>query len=109
AERELRIAAVGDLHYDAENRGMLRDLFTAANRDADILVLCGDLTTTGRPEQMEGFAEELSVVQIPVVTVFGNHDHDAEAIAEATVILRQRSVHVLDGEHVTLQGVGFVG
>jgi Icc-related predicted phosphoesterase len=108
-ERELRIGAVGDLHYDAENRGALRDLFTAVNREADILVLCGDLTTTGRPEQMEGFAEELAAVQIPVVTVFGNHDHDADAIAEATVILRKRGVHVLDGEHVTLQGVGFVG
>lgn len=108
-ERELRIAAVGDLHYDTTNRGVLRDLFQDANREADILVLCGDLTTTGRPEQMRAFAEELSVVKIPVIAVFGNHDYDGEAIEEATDILASRGVHVLDGLHVTVEGVGFAG
>lgn len=108
-ERELKIAAVGDLHYDTTNRGVLRDLFQDVNRAADILVLCGDLTTTGRPEQMRAFAEELSVVKIPVVAVFGNHDYDGEAVEEATEILNGLGVQVLDGLHVTVEGVGFAG
>ncbi len=108
-ERELRIAAVGDLHFDSSNRNVLRDLFLEVNRAADVLVLCGDLTTTGRPEQMRAFAEELSTVRIPVVAVFGNHDHDGEAVEEAATILGEQGVQVLDGRQVTIEGVGFAG
>ena len=63
-ERSIRIAAVGDLHYDS-GRGALADIFATANKEADILVLCGDLTTHGRPEQMVGFVKELASVDIP--------------------------------------------
>lgn len=107
--RELRIAAVGDLHFDSTNRTVIRNLFLEANREADVLVLCGDLTTTGHPEQVLAFAEELAMVMIPVVAVFGNHDHDSNAVVEATEILDSRGVHILDGKHVTVEGVGFAG
>lgn len=108
-ERELRIAAVGDLHYDSTNRSTLRNIFLEVNRAADVLVLCGDLTTTGRPEQIRAFAEELSVVRVPVVAVFGNHDHDGEAVEEGAAILGERGVHLLDGRQVEIEGVGFAG
>lgn len=108
-ERELRIAAVGDLHYDSANRSVLRDIFLEVNRAADILVLCGDLTTTGRPDQIRAFAEELSAVRIPVVAVFGNHDYDGEAVEEGAAILDEYGVHFLEGQHVTIEGVGFAG
>src|SRR5688572_16662474 len=52
--RELRIAAVGDLHYDAGVTATnFRDMFADVNKRADILVLCGDMTTHGKPEQMK--------------------------------------------------------
>lgn len=108
-KRELRIAAVGDLHFDSANRTALRDLFLDANRAADVLALCGDLTTTGHPDQMRAFAEELGAVSIPVVAVLGNHDHDGGAVEEATSILSERGVEVLDGKQVTIEGVGFAG
>lgn len=107
--RQVRIAAVADLHYDSTGRGTLRDLFTQVNREADILAICGDITTHGRPEQMAGFAEELAVLEIPVVAVLGNHDHEAEVTDELSEILRRRNVHVLDGEQVIVDGVGFAG
>ncbi len=107
-ERSIRIAAVGDLHYDS-GRGALADIFATANKEADILVLCGDLTTHGRPEQMIGFTKELASLDIPVVAVFGNHDHEADAIEELTEILTKKGVHVLDGESVVVDGVGFAG
>lgn len=108
-ERELRIAAVGDLHYDTSNRSSLREIFSDVNRSADILVLCGDLTTTGRPDQVRAFAEELSSIRIPVVAVLGNHDHDGGAVAEVCEILGEVGVRVLDGRHVVIEGIGFAG
>src|SRR5438477_10314928 len=109
ADRQLRVAAVGDVHYDGGNRGSLVALFAAANKRADVLVLCGDMTTHGKPEQMLGFADELKGVEIPVVAVMGNHDHEAGAIGENIAILRDRGVHVLDGDYVVIEGVGFAG
>ena len=57
--REVRIAAVGDLHYDATRGTSFRDMFAEVNQSADILVLCGDMTTHGKPEQMAAFMQEL--------------------------------------------------
>ncbi|HEY8484822.1 MAG TPA: metallophosphoesterase [Longimicrobiales bacterium] len=110
ARRPIRIAAVGDLHFDgASDRGMLRDLFMTIKRSADILVLCGDLTTHGRPEQMMALVEEIGGLDIPVVSVLGNHDYEGEVEQELMQILRDAGVHVLDGESVVVDGVGFAG
>jgi uncharacterized protein len=109
SERQLRIAAVGDVHFDGSNRGGLVGLFAAANKHADVLVLCGDMTTHGKPEQMIGFVEELKGVEIPIVAVMGNHDHEADAIDQNMDILRARGIHVLDGEYTVIEGVGFAG
>jgi len=107
--REVRLAAVGDLHYDTTSRTALRELFQEANREADILVLCGDLTTTGQTDQVLAFAEDLSVVELPVVAVLGNHDHDGGVVEEVVAILEEVGVHILDGHPVVLEGVGFAG
>jgi uncharacterized protein len=48
-QRQIRIAAVGDVHFDGHSRGVLVPLFADVCRAADILVLCGDLTTHGEP------------------------------------------------------------
>lgn len=108
AERHVRIAAVGDLHVDA-GRGSMTDLFARANRDADILALCGDLTTHGRRDQMESLVRDLGAVEIPIVAVLGNHDHEAEITDELSDVLRARGIHVLDGEGVVIDGIGFAG
>jgi Icc-related predicted phosphoesterase len=107
--RLLRIAAIGDLHYDASKPGALVDLLGTANREADVLVLCGDLTTHGRAEQMRGFVEELSGVEIPIVAVMGNHDYEAGEFEACITLLRARGVHLLDGDSIVIDGVGFAG
>ena len=107
--RKIRIAAVGDLHYDANRGTVYRNMFAAVNKHADILVICGDMTTHGRPEQMTAFVEELAGVQIPIVAVLGNHDHEAGMADELIAILKQRGVNVLDGDFVVIDGVGFAG
>ncbi|MFO7260180.1 MAG: metallophosphoesterase [bacterium] len=107
--RRVRIAAVGDLHFDGTQRGALVDLFSAINAEADILALCGDLTTHGHPDHMRAFVKELTGVEVPIVAVYGNHDHEYDATEELTAILAERGVHVLDGGQVVIQGIGFAG
>lgn len=107
--RKIRIAALGDLHYDPTRGTTFRNMFAAINKRADILVLCGDMTTHGKPEQMQGFVEELAGIEIPIVAVLGNHDHEAGLHEELSEILRGRGVHVLDGNEVVIEDVGFAG
>jgi Icc-related predicted phosphoesterase len=107
--RLIRIAAIGDLHIGALERGALARRIARVSRDADILVLCGDLTDQGRPDQMHGLADELTGLEIPIVAVFGNHDYENNAPDELGEILRGFGVHLLDGTEVVIDGVGFAG
>src|SRR5688572_22626109 len=107
--RMIRIAAVGDLHYDSGRGTSFRDMFSDVNRKADILVICGDMTTHGKPDQMTAFVEELAGVDIPIVAVLGNHDHEAGLPDDVAEVLRARGVHVLDGDTVVIDGIGFAG
>lgn len=109
AERKTRVAAIGDLHFDPRSRGSLSELFDRVNREADILALVGDLTTHGRRDQMEAFIEELRVVDVPVVTVLGNHDHEEDTADELCGLLAEAGIIVLDGNAVEIEGVGFTG
>jgi len=47
----LRLAAIADVHCTRESEGALRPLFTEIARQADALVVCGDLTAYGLPEE----------------------------------------------------------
>lgn len=107
--RAVRIAALGDVHFDGTSHGSLIDIFSDACRDANILVLCGDLTTHGRATQMRGFVDELKAVDIPIVGVLGNHDHEAGETSECVAILQDRGIHILDGDYVVIEDVGFAG
>jgi Icc-related predicted phosphoesterase len=107
--REIRIAAVGDIHFDGSRHGSLRELFADIHRNADILALCGDLTTHGAPEQMKAFVDELAGVEVPIVAVLGNHDFESSAEQEGSEILCGAGVHVLDGTHIVIEGIGFAG
>lgn len=109
SERTIRIAAVGDLHFNERARGTMTEVFDHVNREADILALVGDLTTHGRLEQMEAFLEEVRVVDVPMVAVLGNHDHENEQAADLEGMLVEAGIIVLDGDAVEIQGVGFTG
>jgi len=107
--RRLRIAAIGDVHFDGSSTGALRETFAEANREADVLALVGDLTTHGRPDQVEAFISELKGVDIPILCVLGNHDYEGDAAPVITQMLTDRDISVLDGDGVVIQGVGFAG
>lgn len=107
--RQVRVAAVGDLHYDATRGTTFRDMFSAINKSANVLALLGDMTTHGKPEQMRAFVGELAQVEIPIVAVLGNHDYESGKADELTAILKDRGVHVLDGDYAVVEGIGFAG
>lgn len=109
AERTVRVAAVGDLHFDQRARGTLGPLLEQVNREADVLALVGDLTSHGDPEQMSALLKELEAAEVPVVTVLGNHDFEHGAGDRLTAMLDEAGVSVLDGNAVVLEGVGFTG
>ena len=107
--KPLRVAAIGDLHVREDNSESYRDLFGEISREADVLVLAGDLTDLGKPKEAELLAQDLKACSIPVVGVLGNHDYECGAHEEVAHILREVGMKVLDGQSVEIDGVGFVG
>ena len=107
----VRLAAVGDLHYGKGSRGQLQPLFNAVTRsDADVLLLLGDLTDYGLPDEAAELARELaSGIKIPIIAVLGNHDFEGGAVADVTRILTESGIKLLDGESVEVLGIGFAG
>ena len=105
----LRVAALGDLHVREDYPGAYRDLFAEISKQADVLVLTGDLTDLGKPREAELLVEDLRTCSIPVVGVLGNHDYECGCAEKVAAIIRHAGVHLLDGSSVEIDGVGFVG
>ncbi len=105
----VRIAAVGDLHCGKNAQRPLGPVFADVASHADVLVLCGDLTDYGAPEEARVLVKELAGVRIPIVAVLGNHDFEVGKPAELTTILTDAGVRVLDGDACEIEGVGFAG
>lgn len=107
--KKLRVAALGDVHVKEDQQAPHRELFSEISREADVLVLCGDLTDLGKPREAEILVESLRSCSIPIVAVLGNHDYESGHVEEVKSIIRGAGVHLLEGQSVEIQGVGFVG
>jgi Icc-related predicted phosphoesterase len=107
----VRIAALGDLHYSRSTaQGVLQPLLAQITDTADILVLAGDLTDYGLPEEARALARELvGTLKIPAVAVLGNHDHESNHQEEIRAILKDAGVVTLDGDTTEIHGIGFAG
>ena len=107
---KLRIAATADIHYGKHSKGKMVELFTHASREADVLLLCGDLTDYGIPEEAELLAADIrSHVRIPTVGVLGNHDFESAQAEGVSKVLEDAGVTMLDGEATEIDDVGFAG
>lgn len=109
AKEIVRLAAVGDIHSTRTSSGTLQPLFAQITEHADILLLCGDLTDDGLPEEAHTLLKELATVKLPIVAVLGNHDYQSEQQDEVRRMLCEAGVQVLDGETCVIAGMGFVG
>ena len=102
----IRLAAVADLHAGRDAREAIASHFADLAAEADILLLAGDLTRSGRPEEAEALAGVLRETGVPVVAVLGNVDYDAEQAAEIVDVMRESGVHMLDRSSVVLDVAG---
>ncbi len=106
----VRLAAVGDLHCTRSSAGAFQRLFAEAGARADVLLLCGDLTDYGLPEEAQVLVAELGAAgRLPVVAVLGNHDHESGQADRVVQVLSDGGVRVLDGEACECEGIGFAG
>ena len=92
----LRVAAAGDLHASEATRGRVERAFEVVAAEADVILLAGDLTTTGELEQARVLADACGGLEIPVFAVLGNHDFHAGHADEITRLLDDAGVHMLD-------------
>jgi Icc-related predicted phosphoesterase len=119
--RRIRIAAAGDVHASEPHRRRLERAFDELRGAVDLVLLAGDLTTHGDPDEARVLADACRRLDgTAVYAVLGNHDHHlgrAEEVrreledAGVVVLTRQATLHAHDGgiEIGIVGAKGFVG
>jgi Icc-related predicted phosphoesterase len=97
----IRIAAAADVHASDASAERLESAFADLDGKADVVLLAGDLTTRGEPEEAEVLARACRQVEVPIFAVLGNHDHHAARVDELRDVLASASVRILDREFAT--------
>jgi Icc-related predicted phosphoesterase len=105
----VRVAALGDLHCARTSQGAFQPLFAKIADAADLLLIAGDLTDYGLPDEARVLSRELSAIRIPVVAVLGNHDVESGKGDEVSHILGDAGVVMLDGDACEARGIGIAG
>src|ERR1039458_5652651 len=105
----MRIAATADLHFSASHHSALHDQLSRVRDEADVLVLAGDLTNYGQPEEMEPLLNVVVRSRVPTVAVLGNHDYESGKQTELMRMMATAGLKVLDGTAYERDGVGFAG
>ena len=102
----IRVAALGDPHAGVDSAGLLRPGLDDLADRADVLLVAGDLTRHGDPEEAAVLAEELRGVGVPTVAVLGNHDHHADQPDLVRKVMEEAGVVMLEGESTTFDVAG---
>lgn len=105
----MRVAAIGDLHVQESDQAPYRELFAEIAQQADVLLLCGDLTNFGKETEAQILADDIKSCTIPVLGVLGNHDYECGCPEKVVEILQGAGMIVLDEQAHEVDGVGFAG
>ncbi len=105
----MRITATADLHFTPQRYNALRDQMDHVRDEADVLVVAGDLTNFGQPDEMEPLVNALVRLRVPVIVVLGNHDYETGKEVELVRMMTAEGIKVLDGSAYERDGVGFAG
>jgi Icc-related predicted phosphoesterase len=95
--KTVRLAAAGDIHCSEENRDQVTAGFEEVRERADLVLLAGDLTTYGEPEEAAVLADVVRGFELPIYAVLGNHDWHANRCDEVTTTLQEAGIVVLNG------------
>jgi len=106
-ECTIRIAATGDIHLGREGDQERWTRAFAGLRDrVDLVLVAGDLTTHGEPEQGAMVAAAVRAFDVPVLAVLGNHDWHANRRDELVAVLQEGGIDVLERDHRVLELCG---
>jgi Icc-related predicted phosphoesterase len=105
----MRIAAAADLHFTPQNYDRIREQMNRVRDEADLLVLAGDLTNFGKPDEIDSLLSALVRLRVPIVAVLGNHDYESGHADQLMKRMTDEGVKVLDGTAYERDGVGFAG
>jgi Icc-related predicted phosphoesterase len=109
----ITVATAGDIHCSEANREETLAAFAAIDGQVDLILLAGDLTTHGEPEQARVLADACRDLATPVVAVLGNHDWHVNRVDELREVVEDAGIELLDRSHAILgiKGVqvGIVG
>ena len=105
----MRIAALADLHFSPQSYDRIRDAMGRLRDEADLLILAGDVTNLGKPEEMESMLASFMRLRVPIVAVLGNHDYESGRQEELSKMMIAEGVKVLDGSGYERDGIGFAG
>src|SRR5262245_48897052 len=105
----MRVAATADLHFTPQSYDRVREAMQRVRDEADVLIVAGDLTNYGKPEEMTSLLNALVRLRIPIVAVLGNHDYDSGLEGELIKMMTTEGIKVLDGSSYERDGVGFAG
>jgi Icc-related predicted phosphoesterase len=99
----IRVAAAADIHASEPSAERVERAFAELEGEADVVLLAGDLTTSGEPDQAEVLAAACRLLDVPIFGVLGNHDHHAGRSAELEQVLSGGGVRLLDRECATCE------
>ena len=105
----MRIAATADIHFSPQSYDRIREPLAQVREEADVLVIAGDLTNYGRPDEMTSLLNGLVRLRVPIVAVLGNHDYESGQEQELIRMMTAEGIKVLDGSSYERDGVGFAG
>src|SRR5256885_13165002 len=105
----MRIAATADLHFTPQGYDRIREPLARVREEADVLVIAGDLTNFGKPEEMHSLLNGLVRLRIPIVAVVGNHHHENGQENQLIKKMNTEGIKVLDGSSYERDGVGIAG
>jgi Icc-related predicted phosphoesterase len=109
----IKVAAAGDVHCSEANRDEIEKAFAEVDGTVEMVLLAGDLTTHGEPDQAKVLADACRDMKTPVFTVLGNHDWQVDRRDELVGVLEGAGITVLDPGHAVCRAkdieVGIVG
>jgi Icc-related predicted phosphoesterase len=105
----MKIAAISDIHIKKTDKGRLVELFQTVSENADVLLICGDLTDNGFLEEAQNIAEDAKSATIPILAVLGNHDYENNLQNEIKETLTISNISVLENESKKIKDVEFFG
>jgi Icc-related predicted phosphoesterase len=94
----IRVAAAADIHASAASADRVDRAFAELEGEADVVLLAGDLTTSGEPQQAEVIASACQALDVPIFAVLGNHDHHADRTEQLGEVLAAAGIRLLDRE-----------